>query len=1036
MRYVMRACVLALIVCSSVYAKVVVFWQEGFPTAESQPIAQESLRRALEGLDPVFVNLDELSKPEALEGADLLVLPYGSAFPADDWRSIRAYLDAGGNLLNLGGCPLFVPVRKEEGKFVQEPPQTSYSRFLGIEHRYVAPRTDKASFAWEDGYSFLHAKEIRARKVFVLGRGWSVGSYYRGLGFLLNARDEKVAAPVVAQDFTYYGAPHEAHLGSRCVYLNFEPEEGYWSSSSGVDLLRDTALYAREGATMLSLEMRDTTLVAGEIPQVVVHVLNAHRQRLGQPQTGSVRVELVAGEKVLASTRVTCSGDSVAKTITFQNSLTPGLYDVRATYEPGGQDAPGEFYETGFWVQDEALLRQGPRLGVGSTYFTLDGAPFLPFGTNYFSTDPHSYNLIVPGNAYVWDRDFAEMEKHGVTFVRTGVWNNHADILDPASGGAKEHFLRNLEAFLLSAGRHHIQIHFTFFAFDPLTVRRHPGEESFLRGPGSNPYTDPVALRGEQNYVLSVVRRFAEVPYLSWDLINEPSFSNPEHLWRGNTPNNDPTEVAAWHQWLEKRYGNLEKLAAAWGTTPEELGSFSDVPLPEIGDLRLTRYGNSHEARAFDYNLFAQAMFSRWVKKMVTAIRSTGSHQLVTVGQDEGGVTDRVLDQFFGGAGIDFTVNHTYWQDDALLWDSVAAKRVGMPNLIGETGYQPVWKVNGDWRWDELTGFGLIERKMALGFAAANTGALQWDWSRGDVFGIKRSDGSEKIWENMFREMGGFAREAAPHATEARLPEVAIVLPQSLQLSVFNPLALEAQQKCVRALYQYARASAYVVGEYQIKLLGNPRLIIVPSPWVFDQHAWEAILAKVRDGATLLISGRIDDDAHFHSTSRLRDLGLDAHAGLLTTRENRLEWPEGKTWLSFSGDKTTYLERTFFPEGRTFESKSLGKGKILFVALPLELNDNLKAIGEVYTYALHQAGVDPVYTTDVADPGMLICPTVWKDATLYVLTSESSSSTLLRFHDVASGGDFSTRLDPGRAALVLISHRGAILASYNWHPPR
>lgn len=49
------------------------------------------------------------------------------------------------------------------------------------------------------------------------------------------------------------------------------------------------------------------------------------------------------------------------------------------------------------------------------------------------------------------------------------------------------------------------------------------------------------------------------------------------------------------------------------------------------------------------------------------------------------------------------------------------------------------------------------------------------------------------------------------------------MLPQSLQLSVWNRFALEAQQNCVRALYHFARADAYAVGEYQIELLGNPR---------------------------------------------------------------------------------------------------------------------------------------------------------------------------------------------------------------------
>jgi hypothetical protein len=263
---------------------------------------------------------------------------------------------------------------------------------------------------------------------------------------------------------------------------------------------------------------------------------------------------------------------------------------------------------------------------------------------------------------------------------------------------------------------------------------------------------------------------------------------------------------------------------------------------------------------------------------------------------------------------------------------------------------------------------------------------------------------------------------------------VAIVLPQSLQLSVFNSVAVEAQQKCVRALYHHARAAAYVVGEYQMELLGNPKLIIVPSPWVFNAKAWEALLAKVREGATLLVSGRFDADEYFRETSRAKALGLDYATGPLATRENPLEWPGGKGWLTYSGDKTTYQERAFLASGRTFAEITLGKGKLLCFPLPLELNDNLATVGEIYRFALQQAKVIPAYTTDTHDPGILICPTQLPDATLYVLTSETSSSGAGNFTDAASGKRMSFQLAPGRAALLLLSRKGDVLASYNWTP--
>jgi len=263
-------------------------------------------------------------------------------------------------------------------------------------------------------------------------------------------------------------------------------------------------------------------------------------------------------------------------------------------------------------------------------------------------------------------------------------------------------------------------------------------------------------------------------------------------------------------------------------------------------------------------------------------------------------------------------------------------------------------------------------------------------------------------------------------------PDAAIVLPQSFQLSVYNKYAVDAQQACVRALFHHARATAYVVGEYQIQLLDNPKLIILPSPWTLSESGWKALLTKVREGATLLVSGRFDADEHFHATRRHSEAGIEYSPGLLSTRENLVRWPEGQALLSYGGDKCTFLERGFLASGETFVEKVVGKGVILYFSLPLELNDNLKAIGEIYSMALAKAGVTPAYATDLQDPGILICPTAAERSTLYVLTSESSSLNTVTFKDAACGKLFRGKLAPGRAALLLVGKDGQLLAKYNW----
>jgi hypothetical protein len=62
---------------------------------------------------------------------------------------------------------------------------------------------------------------------------------------------------------------------------------------------------------------------------------------------------------------------------------------------------------------------------------------------------------------------------------------------------------------------------------------------------------------------------------------------------------------------------------------------------------------------------------------------------------------------------------------------------------------------------------------------------------------------------------------------------------------------------------------------------------------------------------------------------------------------------------------------------------------------------------------------------------MLICPTKFPRATLYVLVSETGQEAVA-FTDRKSGKQFSGTLEPGRSAMLLVGDDGGVLAAYNW----
>ena len=1005
----------SLICVNTASAKVVVFWQPGFPTIDSQPITEGALKQALGDSETVFAGEQQLRDAATLQSAVLLILPYGSAVPVGSWSAIEHYLQKGGNLLVLGGQPLHVPVSGANGAYTAQRPQDTFARTLDFRNTYEVPVSAGSTFSWRSGYEFGPAPQLHARHYF------TVEGHLDGIAYMSDSTGLLEAAPVIVSD-------RERGGGGRVVALDFDPEAGYWESPDGVALIHAAAGYAQQGPFRLSIETEYGAMRPGELPQLTVHLRNPRQPQAGAAITGQLKLTLSRDGKTIdsATLPVQLAGQTNLQA-PFHAKLGPGLYNVSAVYSEHGQFRA--FHQNGFWVADSNTLTTGPTLGTRGDFITRDGKPWFPVGSNYFSTEANGWDFSSPRNPAVWEHDFDEMEHHGVNFVRTGVWMSYAPLVaGNAGGGVSERFLRNLEALLLSAQRHHIVVNFTFFAFAPTAT-----EVRNAKAPtGPNPYLDADAVKAQQAYVRSIVERFKSVPFLTWDLINEPSFSNPRFIFHGNLPNGDEVELAAWRKWLKDRYNNdLGSVSSAWSVTPQVLGSFDTIPLPKPADLSNERYGNPHLVRALDYNLFAQQMFKEWVRGMVSSIRDTGSHQLIDVGQDEGGVTDRVLNQFYGDAGVSFTTNHTYWQDDALLWDSIAAKRPGMPNITGETGYQPVWAPDGAWRYNEFNGLGLTQRKWALGFAAGSSGAVQWDWDREVDFGMKRSDGSSKVWENEMRDLGAFAEKAAPFATGLIQPEVAIVLSQSLQLSVENGAALNAQKNAVRALYGVARSQAYAVGEYQISLLGSPKLILLPSPYGLTEEAWVAILDHVSKGATLLVTGPFDGDPHLHPTGRQNAAGLPYTVAPLTIREHSVHFPWGDEQLIFGGSTTTTLSRAELPGNAPWSERKLGSGEILFCPLPLELNENLEAVGHAYRYALQQAKVAPTYTTNMPANGILIAPTVYPEATLYVISSESSQGEV-SFKDERSGKQLHAVVTPGAAAIVLVGADGRILSTWHW----
>jgi len=170
------------------------------------------------------------------------------------------------------------------------------------------------------------------------------------------------------------------------------------------------------------------------------------------------------------------------------------------------------------------------------------------------------------------------------------------------------------------AASHTSDLHSLLFrSADPPAWRRIG--DSGPHGPGQNPYTDAGAIRAQAAFVSSIAKRFKDVPFFSFDLINEPSFSNPRQPWRGNTPNGDPSELAAWRS----GWGGDTRRWRCWrrpGTCrPRSSLRWRRFRCPRPAIAALARSGNPRLVRAGDYNLFRAGCLQPLTAEMIRVIR-------------------------------------------------------------------------------------------------------------------------------------------------------------------------------------------------------------------------------------------------------------------------------------------------------------------------------------------------------------------------------------------------------------------------------
>jgi hypothetical protein len=451
-------------------------------------------------------------------------------------------------------------------------------------------------------------------------------------------------------------------------------------------------------------------------------------------------------------------------------------------------------------------------------------------------------------------------------------------------------------------------------------------------------------------------------------------------------------------------------------------------------------YTGTTSLRVNDYFLFAQESFAQWARSMHDAIKAAGSQQLVTVGQDEGGIQDRLSPAFWGQA-VDFTTNHSWWLNDAILWDSLAAKQPGEALLIQETGLQRELNLDETARRTTESEAALLERKVAASFIQGS-GAIEWLWntnsnmteSNETPIGAVRTDYTEKPEATLLRAFAQFAPQLQEHLRDPQQPSIAIVTSQAAQYSALADFQIAAQQNAVRALAYDVHLPAYVIAENQIEKLGSPKLAILPSPQALGDAAWHALLSYVDAGGNLLVTGPVDRDEHMQIIHRAADLGVPSHLEPLTYHNAGVALGTHQLALAFGQAQQGWLDSLHFEDGSTLKELPHGKGRIFWTSYPAELNEDPRATTELYAYVANRLNITPAFTQQSPlPPGVLVYPATLADSMLYVLISDSASDTPVNLRDQSTGASIAFTLPAEHAAIAVIGKKEKkIIAKYGF----
>ena len=667
--------------------------------------------------------------------------------------------------------------------------------------------------------------------------------------------------------------------------------------------------------------------------------------------------------------------------------------------------------ETGYVVDRPEVARSAAPSRMSGNYFTHGNRPLFLFGT-----DTYSYTYFSAfDNPLTWARDHRACRDYGIQVYENLQFSRPGHQLTEADW-------RSFRAMAQLTQKHNL-------VFMPGMLI------------GENVAVGAEGLNEQSALCRSYAQNLHDLPALHY-------YINGDYQLNLNT--NAAEMRTLWNQWLADKYHDRQSLERAWGNS--NTGAWGDIALPPPNS------GRWDDVAAMDRIRFELWLTLRWNEPHVRAVRESDTeHPIMSeYYQRPGGGLDLPLTidgQDVADIGyFDELIRDIDRLPLAIRFNDLRARGKGI--TLGEYGVKthPAWTVeNGATHYhvqrteEEQKQLFMAVAHYALGLGAAKVQNWCLADSQNRVFpwGL--------FYPNSFlpkdiaythRNQSAIWRFFAPRY---EAPPLTLCVPSHLRIGNREQIGIDVAYRAVAGLLSSHFSFNVIDDQHLDAIPGTTRTILYPSPFTLDDRNYGHLLAWVRAGGKLIVTGDVGYDENRQPTRRERLQEL-AGVSFVSARYPHVERHRGEVVpVSFrilavnplrlrpcveSRVATAELLGTGDKDLPVLTRNKIGEGVVYWLADPIELDSEDPAAASrrlLYTALITATDIKPISVKPDADwLHAMVQPTAQGNLHVAFNTQRSAGSERVAFDTAA--GPVTLQIRNRWPALAAVTAGGSVVA--------